>query len=264
MKKVLRLIEWPITEDAFPDPVFRAYVFDNFDVDKDGKISEEEALNVKTIDVSDRGIKSLTGLEYFPKLRELYCGDNQLTSLDVTKNPELSYLCCEDNQLTSLDVTNNPELSYLYCEDNELTSLDVTKNPKLSALHCYFNQLISLDVSNNPELSALHCSSNQLTSLDVTNNPKLNVLSCDSNQLTSLDVTKNPKLEWLYCEDNQLTSLDVSKTGLGNSTNAYPLDCSSMSSLQTLTLKRGWRIEGINVKRSTDHIPSQTTIQYVD
>ena len=277
-------IQWPISGDAFPDPVFRAYVFDNFDIDKDGKISKEEALNVISIEVMDKEIKSLVGLAYFPELIDLMCSHNLLTSLDVSKNPELRNLFCDSNQLIGLDVSKNPELRNLYCFFNLLTSLDVSKNPKLWYVMCGYNQLTSLDVSKNPELWLLECSFNQLTSLDVTKNPKLSTLYCYDNQLTSLDVSmspnlsklecfynqltsldvsKNPKLGSLVCSFNQLTSLDVSKTNLGNSTHSRPLYC-SMPSLQTLTLKKGWSIEGINVNSNTDCIPSHTEILYVD
>ncbi|MBQ7009237.1 MAG: leucine-rich repeat domain-containing protein, partial [Ruminococcus sp.] len=44
--------------------------------------------------------------------------DNQLTSLDVSKNTALTYLDCDDNQLTSLDVSKNTALEELYCYNN--------------------------------------------------------------------------------------------------------------------------------------------------
>ena len=238
-------IEWPITEYVFPDPIFRGYVFKFFDIDKDGKISKEEALNVEYIDVSDSEIKSLAGLEYFPKLSKLYCSKSELTSLDVSMNPNLSELDCSSNKLTNLDVSMNPNLEYLDCSESKLTSLDVSMNPNLEYLDCSRNPLKSLDVSMNPNLSSLNCYSNQLTSLDVSKNPNLKRLDCSSNQLTSLDVS--------------MTKLDYNSSYF-----PYPLNCSNMLSLQTLTLKRGWSINGINVNRSTNYIPSHTDILYVD
>jgi hypothetical protein len=128
----------------------------------------------------------------------------------------LTELYCSDNQLTSLDVSKNTALKTLYCFDNQLTSLDVSKNTALEYLFCYWNQLTSLDVSKNTALKTLYCFDNQLTSLDVSKNTALEYLFCYWNQLTSLDVSKNTALEYLYCSDNQLTSLDVSNTALTN------------------------------------------------
>ena len=256
---------------AFPDPTFRAYVVDHFDTDHDGILSEEEAAAVTTIDVANgwaipdkQEISSLEGLKYFPNLTELNCYYHKLTALDLSQNPALVTLQCYDNQLTALNVTQNPALVYLDCAGNQLTSLDVTQNPELKTLHCWSNQLMALDVTQNPALTRLICWGNQLTALDVTQHPALVYLDCAGNQLTSLDVTQNPALETLHCQSNQLTSLDLSKTNLGNSTYTDPLDCAPMETLETLYLKAGWSIAGITTDRSTEFIPEQTEIVFVD
>ena len=136
----------------------------------------------------------------------LGCSDNQLTSLDVSKNQALELLNCYKNQLTSLDVSNNIILKALSCEDNKLTSLDVSKNHALELFTCSKNQLTSLDVSNNTIMKVLSCFKNQLTSLNVSNNTMLKVLNCHENQLTSLDVSKNTTLKVLDCSGNHLKS----------------------------------------------------------
>ena len=89
---------------------------------------------------------------------ELDCSDNQLTSLDVSKNTFLTDLDCFNNQLTSLDLSQNTALTTLYCFDNQLTSLDVSKHTALTTLYCNENQLTSLDVSKNTALTSLSCS----------------------------------------------------------------------------------------------------------
>ncbi len=220
-----------IDEINFPDKYFRTYVKEDIDLDRNGKLDETER-NINELDVCYIGIRDLKGIEFFTALTDLDCHENQLTSLDVSKNTALEWLDCDNNQLTSLDVSKNTALTMLYCSLNQLTSLDVSKNTALIYLSCGDNQLTSLDVRKNTALTELNCSSNrltsldvsknialtgfwcfnnQLTSLDVSKNPALIYLSCGDNQLTSLDVSKNPALEWLECHRNQLTSLDVSK-----------------------------------------------------
>ena len=61
-----------------------------------------------------------------PNLKELYCCDNNLTSLDVSKNTELQKLDCRKNKLLNLSVDNNTKLHELYCENNKLAFLDVS------------------------------------------------------------------------------------------------------------------------------------------
>jgi hypothetical protein len=62
---------------------------------------------VTYLDVSKKYISSLTGIEDFKALTELYCYLNTLTSLDVSKNTALTRLDCIYNSLKSLDVSQN-------------------------------------------------------------------------------------------------------------------------------------------------------------
>ena len=169
-----------------------------------------------------KGLTSLKGIEYFESLVELNCANNQLTSLDFSKNTELVWLWCYENQLTTLDISKNTELAMLECNCNQLTSLDVSKNTKLARLYCHLNQLTSLDFSKNTKLTYLHCNWNQLTTLDFNKNTELTELNCNSNNLTNLDVSKNTELTYLSCNHNQLTNLDVSQN-----TKLTELDCNS-------------------------------------
>ena len=68
----------PINEANFPDTNFRAYIAESFDINQDGKLSEEECLAVQKIDVSGMQIKSLKGICRFIELRDLNASDNLL------------------------------------------------------------------------------------------------------------------------------------------------------------------------------------------
>ncbi|MBQ3624991.1 MAG: leucine-rich repeat domain-containing protein, partial [Prevotella sp.] len=102
---------------------------------------------------------------------------------DVSKNTTLTNLYCSNNQLTTLDVSKNTALTSLYCYNNQLTALDVSKNTALTSLECVYNQLTTLDVSKNTALTSLYCYNNQLTALDVSKNTALTYLCCYNNQI---------------------------------------------------------------------------------
>ena len=199
-----------ISDTTFPDETFQNYV-KQFVTNNNGTLSPEERYAVTEIDVNNKNITSLKGIEFFPNLKKLVCYNNQLTSLDVSQNTALAYLDCSQNQLTSLDVRQNTKLETLWCSRNNLTSLGVSKNTALESLSCFINKLTELDVSQNAQLEVLQCYQNQLTELDVRQNTALTYLDCGTNQLTSLDVRKNAALNYLYCSQNNLTSLDVSQ-----------------------------------------------------
>ena len=173
-----------INATNFPDPNFRSYVLDFIDEDEDGYLSDEErSLRGLNLGFTEGNIASLKGIELFTELEELYCWDNQLTSLDLSQNTKLVELNCSFNQLTSLDLSKNTALRILRCYNNPLTSLDLSQNTKLYQLECGNNQLTSLDLSHNTELFQLGCGNNQLTSLDVSKNTALRVLFCHGNQI---------------------------------------------------------------------------------
>ena len=163
---------------------------ENVDKNGDGQISEKEASVVEALLVCSAGIRGMDEIKYFTALTWLDCGDNELTSLDLSKNTALTQLDCYHNQLTSLDLSKNTALTWLVCRYNELTSLDL---------------------SNNTALTQLDCGDNELTSLDLSKNTALTWLVCRDNELTSLDLSKNTALENLYCGHNPLQKLILYK-----------------------------------------------------
>lgn len=179
------------------DPSFKASLVNTFDVDGDNEISKDEALVATAIHIPPTNVKSLAGIEYFLNLKSLTCSNNQLTSLDISKNTQLKWLSCSENQLTSLDVSENTALIELLCSDNQLTTLDVSKNTLLEGLDCYSNQLTTLDLSKNIGLKIIGCIKNQLTTLDVSKNTVLVYLYC----------TSNPNLETITVKSKQNISI---------------------------------------------------------
>ena len=171
-----------ITDANVPDKTFREYLLKRFDKDGNGVLTPAERYAVTEIDVNDKNITSLKGIEFFPNLKKLNCGHNRLTSLDVSKNTVLQELVCWENQLTSLDVSQNTALQELECFENKLTSLDVSQNPALQKLDCWDNRLTSLDVSQNTKLTELYFVSNKITSLQADNCTNLTVIFTGSNK----------------------------------------------------------------------------------
>ncbi|MBQ8458434.1 MAG: hypothetical protein IJV25_09255 [Prevotella sp.] len=201
-----------ISKENFPDDAFRAYVSSNtIDTNQDGQLSDAEIASVDYINIPNQGIKNLQGIEYFTSLKYLQADNNEITTLDLSKNIALIWAMVWNNALTSINVSTCSELDVLGISSNSLTSLDVTNNHKLTYLTCQKNQLKSLDVSKNVELDTLWCNNNQLATLDVSKNTKLLELTCWANQLTSLDVTHCQKLKSLECSDQSISALDLSK-----------------------------------------------------
>ncbi len=201
------------------DDKFREYCIEEFDTKpKDGKLSIAEVNYVTDLDVKDKGIASLTGIEYFTALEILDCSFNEkMTNIDISKNLALTDLICSNDDLSNLNMSLNTKLARLECGNNQLSNIDVMNNVLLNILWCDNNLLTNIDVSKNPELLYLHCTENKLSTLDVTKNTKLVDLWCSGNLLTTLNLDHNPDLRYFYCVSNKFVTLDISKnTTLGN------------------------------------------------
>ena len=191
------------------------------------------SIKLKNIDEEKKLTGNFNG-KYFIHLEYLYIQGNELTSIDVSKNPFLVVLNCEYNQINTLKISNNGKLKSIECNNNKLTFLDVSNNIYLQKLICDNNQLTNLNLSNTKRLGFLHCKGNNLKALDVSDCSNLDVLNCNENQLTSIDVTKNLKLTRLDCSNNSISTLDLS-----NNLILYKLSCDD-NQLSKLDLSKNY------------------------
>ena len=232
----------------FPDDVFRSYLTENFDLDGNGVLDEDEILAVDSINVRNHFSNPMSGdiytldmIDRFENLRYLDCYGHQIKKLDLSQNKALVYLDCGNNPLASLNVSGCLSLRNLYCVSSNLKELDLSKNAALvhleitgdigsldlkecellESLYCVC-PVTSLDVRSCTVLKHMSVASDELTSLDVSDLTNLTNLQCAfCEQLTSLDVSGCTALTDLSCHGNQLASLDVS-----GCTALESLDCS--------------------------------------
>ena len=94
-----------IKETYVPDDNFEKELIKlGYDDVLDDYVLTDKINDISGLDVSDLEIKDLTGIEDFESLTELYCSQNQLTSLDVSNNTSLYSLECQTNPLTCVKV----------------------------------------------------------------------------------------------------------------------------------------------------------------
>ena len=237
--------------------------------DAEGNLSltQQDIDETTSLDLSNRKLNNLEGLEVFTNLTKLDCSNNQLTSIDLSELANLEELICSGNSLASLDFTGAPNIKILNCSECfGLVSrsrsfsnggLDLTGLPYLEELYCDGNDLLQLNVRNNPELSIIECNDNSLMQLDVTSNEKLTQLNCYSNKLTTIDISHNPLLETLNLSNNMLAAIDLSANKLlkdldvsGNSIER--LDLSANTALTVLDCSFNRTFTSLDVSKLVD------------
>jgi hypothetical protein len=201
MKKLLLLLFLGFTLVGFsqttliPDPNFEQALIDlGYDTAPiNGSVPTANISSVTNLNVDNKNISDLTGIEDFTDLNGLSCRGNKIMSLDVSNNSALEVLWCSENQLTSLDLSNNTALVYLNFSYNQLTSLDVSNNSALIIFYCRFNQLTSLDLTNNIDLGYLFFENNPLTTIDIRN--------VNNEAIVDFSALENPNLTCIYVDD---------------------------------------------------------------
>ena len=201
-----------VSEENFPDPIFREYIQTTFDEDQNGYLSDSEIFLIWNVHCENLGVYSVKGIEHFPYLKGLWCKGNNITELDLSGNPELKGIWCSFNSFKSLDFSDCPVLEWVYCFNCDLETINVSNNPMLAFLECNANpKLKTLDLSKNDKLENLFCSNCGLTSLDLSNCPLLCELAAFYNDLEYLDVSQNTCLRRLdYWHNPRLGNVDVS------------------------------------------------------
>ena len=254
----------PINEKNFPDPNFRNYI-KTYKAGGKNVLTVEQQRNVTTIEINKKGVSDLKGIEAFPNLTELDCGNNSIQKLDLRQNPMLRKLICNKNQLTQLDLSKNPDIYYLNCSENQLKQLDVSHLNDLTNLDCSHNDLEQLDVRNSKFLRVLYCSSNRLTELDADVKHKTQLVSveCQNNQLTSLILGQNKLLKKLNCAHNQLTQLNLDNMSALEELNCFDNQLTVLDVSDSPKLTKLWLGDNHLTSLNLDNNPN-LNITYTD
>lgn len=118
-----------IGETKFPDANFRNFLKKQT-YGYDGFLTSEELATVYKMEVDDKGIEDLKGIEHFEALRYLDCCNNSLTKLNLLFNTNLVFVYADGNQISGDNMTDlMRSLPSVKAEDNAQISIINTKNP---------------------------------------------------------------------------------------------------------------------------------------
>src|SRR5690554_4988347 len=117
--------------------------------------------------------------------------ENGITHIDIENCPALERLeLLKSLNLSSLDISNNPNLKVLGVAFNNLYELDISNNPSLEVLYVSNNaNLTSLDLSQNPLLQNFFGDSTpSLTAIDVRNGNNEYIQAFSANPADNLQI----------------------------------------------------------------------------
>jgi len=184
------------SETYIPDDNFEAalsVIVGEASNNNDNYISTSSISAIISLDISNKGIANLTGLDDFAALTVLNCSGNLIDSLNLNKLPGLIGLNCANNQIDKLGLGSNTELQFLNFSTNLILEIDLVNQSKLTSLLVNNNGLTSLDLRQNPSLTTVNVSGNQLITLHANNG--------NNGVLAVFNATNNPGLFCIEVED---------------------------------------------------------------
>lgn len=270
----------------FPDINLKKYLIDNYDLNDDGGISEDEAVNIAMVSCRNKNIADLTGLEECKNITTIDCSENYIIEIKLPGLTKLVSLVCYGNPIEVLDLSNCSALRVLnilnsadnaingnklqimnydlvesltidvsntaldqmsVCRCDLLSYLDLSKNTHLKSLKAYVNpNLKSFDVSKLVELEFLDFGDCGLTDLDVSQNVVLAELYVTNNKLNTLNVSQNKQLKVLKCNGNQISNLKIL-----NNDKLETIDASN-NLLSSIILSNQPALKSINVDKNAE------------
>ena len=270
----------------FPDMNLKRYLLNNYDLDEDGGINEEEAANITMVSCPNKQIADLTGLEKCKNITTINCSGNYINEIRLPGLTKLSSLICYGNPIEVLDLSNcsalkvlnmqnntdnaivgdelklsyydqsesltidvtNTIINRIYvCRSNTLAYLDVSKNTHLTQLSAYVNpNLTSIDVSKLVQLEVLDLGDCSFTNLDVSQNILLTKLFVTNNKLSTLNVSQNKQLQVLKCNGNQISNLKIL-----NNTLLETLDVRD-NQLSAINVRNNTALKDLRISNNTD------------
>ena len=171
-----------------PDDYFEQALIElGYDNILDDSVLTSNISSISELDISNKNISDLTGIQDFIFLYHLECNDNQLYSLDISC-PMLEYLNCDNNLIDELNIESS-NLVELRCSNNPLTFFSGETFPLLTILEIYNTEIYSIDLSQSILLNWLSIGSNpNLLDLDLSSNYNLDFIDLWSNSLFELDL----------------------------------------------------------------------------
>jgi len=205
---------WQLTLAQYtqvPDPNFEQALIDlGYDDVLDGQFLTANVQNVLTLNVDEKNIFDLTGIEAFVNLDQLFAFDNNINTIDLSLLPSnLWTLDLTQNNLTDIDLSFIPNVVNLYLGTNNFNHIDASNLTNVFIFHVSGQNLTNLNLTNCSNLFSLGCLETSLQTLDLTTCTNLAYFNGHNSQFTSLDFSGNPEVESILAYENPLVNINL-------------------------------------------------------
>ncbi|WKK66476.1 InlB B-repeat-containing protein [Lutimonas zeaxanthinifaciens] len=109
-----------------PDDNFEQALIDlGYDDVLDNYVSKREISQIEELNISDKNIESLSGLQDFVSLQHFNCSENKISEIDLSLNPEIFILNLNQNLISNLDISPLGYLLFFNASQNPLNCIEI-------------------------------------------------------------------------------------------------------------------------------------------
>ncbi|WP_193745035.1 CotH kinase family protein [Geomicrobium sp. JCM 19038] len=155
---------------SFDDPQFDLAIRSELNLKEDDDITFQDLQGITQLDLSNRQIENLNGIQHFQSLESLSASRNKIEDISYLKDlRRLTDVNLEDNNISNIVVfTNLSQITNLNIRENYVVSLDSLKNhPNIRSLNAQENEIESLEpLRDLHQLENLNLRYNNITSIE--------------------------------------------------------------------------------------------------
>ena len=226
------------TEIRFNDQNLKNALLEDYDIDDDDKITEHDMLNIGYLELYNKNITDITGLEHavncsdinlynnnisdisplmeLAKLEWVFLGDNNISDLSCLKNRKFAPVTILGLEENYLDFSNNSQTLTTYLEEMQKDHENGNEDEWLSMSPAFISSIATTQKIGNKQ------SMNQEVVLDAKIKQKLIELGADANNDGILtrqelyDATQYSYDEEYGYVEAKITELDLSNMNITN------------------------------------------------
>ena len=204
---------------SIKNQAIKNYLIDNYKylfINYDGEdyVTKNLISNIYDLDLSNRKMNSIEGIEIFNNLYSLDLSNNNITDITpITQLTNLSTVNLSNNNITDISSFSNMKTKNLYSIDLSNNKIKDVSNLKDIEFK-YEDMFLDLDISNNPNVSGIEKLDN-LWSLNISNcNIKDISFLQNCSNLVVLKVANTSGIKGLQNLPEKLNELDISNCGI--------------------------------------------------
>ncbi|WP_294201707.1 leucine-rich repeat domain-containing protein [Chryseobacterium endophyticum] len=176
----------------FKDKNFEKTVLENYDLNRDGKISISEAERVENLFLMNKGITSVEDVSYFKNARMIILDQNNIPRISLKNMDKVQLISCAGSKVAVFTAENLKSLTSLYLDGNQIENISLKSTPKINQLTVSLNKIKTIDVSALKHLKKLNLEHNLIQQLDISSNINLESLNIMKNPIREKDLKKGP------------------------------------------------------------------------